>query len=55
LMFLHSLILPCGMKNCLKSFTKERNAVTVTLSSRRFEFEVLTTTVVLYALKVIDL
>lgn len=49
------LIWPCGMKNCLKSFRRERNAVTFTVSSRRFKFEVLTTTVLLYNLKILGL
>jgi len=55
LMFLQSLIWPCGVNNCLKSFRKEWYAVTFTVLSRRFEFEVLTTTVVPYTLKVLGL
>jgi hypothetical protein len=55
LMFLQSLIWPCDMNDCLKSFRKEWNAVTFAVLSRRFEFEVLTTTVVPYTLKVLGL
>jgi hypothetical protein len=55
LMFLQSLILPCGMEDCLKFFRKEQNAVTFTVSSRRFKFEILTTMVLLYTLKILGL